>query len=138
MGCCSSPSWPYAGTRTASLFWSLFGDLILTRKTKRWLRQPSSFRLASARSRPSGEDVGHYLRGQARPPLRDSSPTRPVGTTHARAAQDENTRSAAVASTEAASALPFCIRVLHQKSLAISASQLRCKTYDFRTAFSCG
>src|SRR3954467_7296630 len=102
MGCCSFPSWPYAGTRTASLFWSLFWDLILTRKTKRWLRQPSLFRLASARSRPTGEDVGHYLRGQARPPLRDSSPTRPVGMTHARAAQDENTRSAADACTETA------------------------------------
>src|SRR5215218_2460845 len=106
--------------RMASLFW----DLILTRQTERWPRQASSFRLASARSRPTGENVGHYPRGQARLPLRGSSPTRPVGTTHAHAAQDENTRSAAVASTEAASALPFCIRVLHQKSLAISASWL--------------
>src|SRR3954451_15809538 len=98
--------------RMASLFW----NLILTRQIERWPRQPSSFRLASARLRPTGEDVGHYLRGQARLPLRGSSPTRPVGTTHARAARDENTRSAVVASTEAALAPPFCIRVVHQKS----------------------
>src|SRR4051812_39258109 len=116
MGSCSFPLWPCAGTRTASLFWSLFWDLILMRKTGQWLRQPSSFRLASARSRPTGEDVGHYLRGQARPPLRGSSPTRPVGTTHARAAQDENTRSAAAGSTEAASAPHFASEFCIKKS----------------------
>src|SRR3954467_8530183 len=109
----------------ASLFW----NLILTRQIELWPRQPSSFRLASARSRPTGENVGHYLQGQVRPPLRGSSPTRPVGTTHARAAQDENTRSAAAASTEVAAALPFCIRLLHQKSLMISRARLRCKTH---------